>query len=69
MHNKIKTFLGTSLRGVLFATQAYGFNCNDFTEFKNYGRHYYITIFKRMSVDNAKAFANKNRGYLAILET
>lgn len=69
MHNKIKTFLGTSLLGVLFATQAYGINCNDFTEFKSYGGHYYATTIKRMSFDTAKAFAQKNGGYLAIPET
>ena len=69
MHNKIKNFIKIGLLGGLLTTSLNAMNCNDFSDIKAYGGHYYATTIKRMSFDTAKAFAQKNGGYLAIPET
>ena len=69
MHNKIKNFIKIGLLGGLLTTSLNAMNCNDFSDIKAYGGHYYAITTKKMSFDNAKAFAQQNGGYLAFPET
>ena len=40
--------------------------CNEFRDFRQYGSHFYTVTIKKMTFDEAKIFAQKSGGYLAI---
>ena len=51
---------------LFFNTLTFAMVCKDYTEFKQFEGHYYTTTLKKISFEEAKVFAEANKGYLAI---